>query len=91
MESRPFILITNDDGIQAPGIKHLWNSLKEIADLAIVAPLHEQSSVSLSITVRNPLHIKKIEWPKITPAWSINGTPADCFKSATPKRNLTKR
>lgn len=79
---KPFILITNDDGIHAPGIKHLWNALKDFAELSIIAPQTEQSSVSLSITIRDPIHIQSIYWPNETPAWSVSGTPADCIKMA---------
>lgn len=79
---RPRILITNDDGIHAPGIKHLWNSLKDLADLTIVAPATEQSSVGLSITLRQPLRIESIPGFGNTQAWSVSGTPADCIKLA---------
>lgn len=84
MNYRPYILITNDDGVYAPGIKQLWKALSPHADLVVVAPSSEQSAVSLSITIRHPLGIKKEEWPlaKDTPIWSINGTPADCVKLA---------
>lgn len=57
---RPHILITNDDGITAAGIKHLWLSLKEHADVTVVAPSTEQSAVGLSTTLRNPLRIEKV-------------------------------
>jgi 5'-nucleotidase len=80
MSKKPKILITNDDGIYAPGIQHLWNSLKDIADITIVAPASEQSAVGVSITLRNPLRINQVEWPEKGEAWSITGTPADCVK-----------
>lgn len=94
MNKRPKILITNDDGIHAPGIRHLWNALKDFADLIVCAPAHEQSAVGLSITIRHPLHIQKVKW--YTPVstyhnsqeqidaitWAVNGTPADCVKLA---------
>jgi 5'-nucleotidase len=79
---RPHILITNDDGIQSPGIKHLWNAIKEKADVTIVAPAYEQSAVSLSITIRQPLRIEKVEWATTSGIWSVNGTPSDCVKMA---------
>lgn len=82
MKKRPHILITNDDGIYAPGIRHLWNAVKEMADVTIVAPAGEQSAVSLSITIRHPLRIEKVEWPLVDTAWSVNGTPSDCVKLA---------
>lgn len=83
MEKKPKILITNDDGIDAPGIRHLWNSLKDIANVTVVAPSIEQSSVGLSITIRNPLLIKEVLWEEGFKCWSVTGTPADCVKIAT--------
>lgn len=77
---RPSILVTNDDGINAPGIKHLWQALSSFADVTVVAPATEQSAVSLSITIRSPLHIEKTEWSSNVPVWSVSGTPADCVK-----------
>lgn len=77
---KPKILITNDDGIHAPGLKHLCNALKDYASISIVAPAQEQSAVGLSITIRNPLHIQKVEWAHHIQAWSVSGTPADCVK-----------
>lgn len=77
---RPSILVTNDDGIHAPGIKHLWQALASFADITVVAPAREQSAVGLSITVRDPLHIEKTTWPANIPVWSVSGTPADCVK-----------
>ena len=82
MNQRPYILITNDDGIHALGIKHLWQSLKDFADLIIVAPNKEQSSVGLSITVRDPIQIEEVFWAEGSKAWSVTGTPADCVKMA---------
>lgn len=82
-EQRPRILITNDDGIQAAGIKHLWHALKEVADLTIIAPASEQSAVGLSITLRHPLQIHRYDWfDDETEAWCVTGTPADCVKLA---------
>lgn len=80
--TRPFLLITNDDGIHAPGIRHLWEAVQEFADVAIVAPHAEKSGAGLSITWTKPLHIRPYTWENGTPAWSINGTPADCVKMA---------
>lgn len=79
---RPYLLITNDDGINAPGIRHLWEAVREFADVAIVAPLTEKSGSGLSITWTKPLHIRPVHWEDNTPAWSLNGTPADCVKMA---------
>lgn len=79
---KPKILITNDDGIQAPGIWHLWHALKDHAEITIVAPSKEQSAVALSITIRDPLVLKKMDWEDAATAWHVNGTPADCVKMA---------
>lgn len=79
---RPFLLITNDDGINAPGIKHLWQAVHEHADVIVVAPHTEKSGCGLSITWTKPLHIRPVPWLAGAQAWSINGTPADCVKMA---------
>lgn len=82
MSKRPFLLITNDDGINADGIKHLWKAVHPFADVAIVAPASEKSGTGLSITWTKPLIINPIDWGHETKVWSVNGTPADCVKMA---------
>jgi 5'-nucleotidase len=79
---KPFLLITNDDGINAPGIKHLWQAVHQFADVAIVAPQSEKSGCGLGITWTKPLHVQPVAWEAGTPAWSLTGTPADCVKIA---------
>ena len=76
----PKILITNDDGIHAQGIKHLINSLKTKAELTVVAPAHDQSGVGLSISLRGKLKAQKMELFPEAQAFSVTGTPADCVK-----------
>lgn len=80
--NRPKIVLTNDDGIHAPGIKALWSVLHEarFADIFIIAPTTEKSGTGVSITWDKPILIQKVEWPEKTPAWSVGGTPADCIK-----------
>lgn len=80
MDKKPKILITNDDGIFSEGLKCLWRSLADHADLFIIAPAYDQSGVGVGITFRKPLQIDKVVWEKNTPAWKVNGTPADCVK-----------
>lgn len=63
---RPFLLITNDDGISAPGIRHLWEAVRDFADVAIVAPLSEKSGTGLSITWAKPLRIQPFVWDENT-------------------------
>lgn len=83
MAEQPFLLITNDDGIHAPGLKHLWQVVSEKIETAIVAPHAEKSGSGLSITWAKPLQIREVPWEGGTSAWSVNGTPADCIKMAT--------
>lgn len=83
MTERPLILICNDDGVYAPGIKHLWQAVQNMADTVVVAPALEQSSTSLSITIRHALRIEQIKWSSLdVDVWSVSGTPADCVKLA---------
>jgi 5'-nucleotidase len=77
---RPFLLITNDDGVHAPGIKHLWEAVSDHAETMIIAPLTEKSGCGLSITWAKPLRVHTIEWERQTPCWGVSGTPADCIK-----------
>jgi 5'-nucleotidase len=80
MSRRPHILVTNDDGVFAPGIRHLWQALKDIADLTVVAPSIERSAVGLSLTIRDPLRVEKVQWSGGLTVYSVSGTPADCVK-----------
>lgn len=82
MSKKPFILVTNDDGIFASGIKELWSSLSNFADLTIVAPLNEKSGAAISASMTTPLFVRKVAWEKEGRAWSVNGTPVDCVKLA---------
>ena len=80
---KPTVLLTNDDGIRAPGLKHLWNALKEHCNIYIFAPATEKSGVGASVTLRDPLHITPVQWEENTPAWQVTGTPADCVRMAS--------
>ena len=80
MNKKPRILLINDDGIEAPGLLHLWEALVDVADLSIVAPSSEKSGAGMAITIREPIHIQQVRWEKGTPAWKVTGTPADCVR-----------
>lgn len=82
MQKKPKILVTNDDGITAPGLKHLWEALVDIAELYVVAPASEQSAVGLGITIRDPIQIDTVNWGQDAPVWKVTGTPADCVRLA---------
>jgi len=79
---KPKILLINDDGIHSPGLRQLWESLVDHADVSIIAPAHDQSGVGLGITLHKPLQIEPVKWERDTPAWKVTGTPADCVKLA---------
>lgn len=78
MARKSRILLTNDDGINADGLKALYQALKREADVTIVAPDSERSAVGHAITLSDPLRVKPIE----KNIYSTTGTPADCVKLA---------
>ncbi|MDR7865607.1 MAG: 5'/3'-nucleotidase SurE [Sporomusaceae bacterium] len=77
------ILLTNDDGINAPGIQALWRELATIGEVTVVAPDSERSATSQSITVHHPIRVDQfcIDDPPLC-AWRVGGTPTDCVKMA---------
>ena len=75
------ILLTNDDGYQAHGIRALYDSLSEVADVTVVAPDRERSAVSLAITLTEPLRAWSIDHTGMK-GYCVNGTPGDCVKLA---------
>ncbi len=77
---KPKILLTNDDGISAPGLRSLWRALVEYADLSIVAPMDDASGSGVGITLKTPLRADTVAWEGETAAWKVNGKPADCVK-----------
>jgi len=80
---RPLILVTNDDGINAPGIRALISVIKDIGDVIVVAPDSPQSGMGHAITINSTLHSSRIT-PKNSEIieYSCSGTPADCVKLA---------
>lgn len=80
MVHKPRILLINDDGIHAEGLKHLWQSLENFADMVIVAPWTERSGAGVGITLQTHLEVEAVSWENNTPAWKVSGTPADCVK-----------
>jgi 5'-nucleotidase len=79
---RPLILVTNDDGIFAKGLKHLVNLVKPFGDVIVVAPDKPQSAMGHAITVNNVLRLKKYKYDNDVEAYSCSGTPVDCVKLA---------
>ena len=84
MDKKPLILVTNDDGIAAPGIRTLISIMNDIGDVVVVAPDNPQSGMGHAITVNTTLRCNPInvdEGPQLE--YSCSGTPADCVKMAS--------
>ncbi|MDP6727060.1 MAG: 5'/3'-nucleotidase SurE [Candidatus Marinimicrobia bacterium] len=81
--SKKHILVTNDDGIYAPGIKALWEAMSELGHVTVVAPNREQSAVGHAITLSDPLRVDKVNRSNGFKGFSVDGTPSDCVKIAT--------
>ena len=72
------ILITNDDGVEADGLRALVETLRALGDVTVVAPAEDSSAVSHALTVRRPLQLREVG-----EAWySVDGTPTDCVNVA---------
>lgn len=76
----PTILITNDDGVSAPGLRALIELMRPIGEVVVVAPDQPMSGSSHSITVRHPLRLHAIAGEDGYREYSCNGTPVDCVK-----------
>jgi 5'-nucleotidase len=76
------ILLTNDDGIYAPGLTAMERALKRLGDVCVVAPATEQSGVGHSITFLSPLVVKEVYDGERRRGWAVEGSPADCVKLA---------
>lgn len=85
MSVKPLFLISNDDGVHAPGVRALARSVQDIGDVVIVAPHVERSASSHAISIHLPLRIEQVE-PNI---YAVEGTPADCVMLAI--RKLLRR
>lgn len=76
------ILLTNDDGINAPGLFALYESIRTMGDVTVVAPDTEMSAVGHAITLTDPLRVEKINKRGEFFGYAVSGTPADCVKIA---------
>jgi 5'-nucleotidase len=74
VSSKPFILLSNDDGVMAPGISALADALVDVADVMIAAPDRERSAAAHSISLDRPLRVDQVR----TNVYEIDGTPVDC-------------
>ncbi|MBO6572296.1 MAG: 5'/3'-nucleotidase SurE [Balneola sp.] len=80
--SKPLILVCNDDGIFSPGIKALAEVASEFGEVVVVAPDRQQSAVGHAITMSVPLRANEMTVAKKYKGFAVNGTPADCVKLA---------
>ena len=79
---RPLILVTNDDGATAPGIKALAEAMLPLGDVVVVAPDKPQSGMGHAITINAPIFIHPVKEFGEIQAWACSGTPVDCVKLA---------
>ena len=84
-KERPIILVTNDDGITAPGIRNLVEAVKDLGKVVVVAPDKPQSGMGHAITIGQPLRMHKVDILGDVEAWQTSGTPVDCVKLAVDK------
>lgn len=85
-DARPLILLSNDDGVAAKGIRTLHQALVEVADVVVVAPLTEQSAKSHALTLAHPLRHRVVDG-----FHAIDGTPADCIYVALYREQFLPR
>ncbi|MDD2189294.1 MAG: 5'/3'-nucleotidase SurE [Eubacteriales bacterium] len=74
------ILVANDDGINAKGIKELTRALSQVANIYVCAPHMQRSACGHGITIGKPIVMREVEFPNAKKAWEFTGTPADCVK-----------
>ncbi len=80
--SKPKILLSNDDGISAAGLAALHEQVRDLGDVTVVAPDSERSAVGHAITIADPLRVWEFEKNNEFFGYAVNGTPADCVKIA---------
>lgn len=76
------LLLTNDDGVGAPGLAALYAAVRDLGEVTVVAPEVERSAVGHAITLSDPLRVRDFDGPEGMRAVAVSGTPADCVKIA---------
>lgn len=79
---RPLILVTNDDGVTAPGIRALIDIAKGFGEVYVVAPDSPQSGMGHAVTINSTLFCDEIEVDEVVKEYACSGTPVDCVKLA---------
>lgn len=82
MAKKPLILVTNDDGVVAPGIRALVEAMQTIGEVVVVAPDSPQSGMGHAVTLNHPIRINEVDIFDGVKAYQCSGTPADCVKIA---------
>ncbi len=82
MQSRPLILVTNDDGFNSPGIRALTAVARTLGHVVVVAPDKPQSGTAHAVTISNPLRLELLRKEDGLEEYQCSGTPADCVKLA---------
>ena len=77
LQNQMRILLSNDDGINAPGLRAIHKGLQKLGEVLVVAPDREQSAVGHAITIADPLRVKKVVENGDFFGYSVDGTPAD--------------
>ena len=76
------ILVTNDDGIESPGLFALKQALDPLGDVSVIAPDGNRSAMARSITIRRPLEVDEVQLPDGSTGYATDGTPVDCVRFA---------
>jgi 5'-nucleotidase len=76
------ILVTNDDGIESPGLFALKQALDPLGDVSVIAPDGNRSAMARSITIRRPLEVDEVTLPDGSTGYATDGTPVDCVRFA---------
>lgn len=82
MEREKLILVTNDDGVEAKGLKSLIETVREFGKVIVVAPEESQSGMSHAITTKFPIRVRIVKKEEGLEIYSCSGTPVDCVKLA---------
>ncbi|MBW7844272.1 MAG: 5'/3'-nucleotidase SurE [Bacteroidia bacterium] len=82
---KPLILVSNDDGITAPGIRNLVDAVKDLGEVVVVAPDSPQSAMGHAVTIHKPLRLEKTDLYGDIQSYKCSGTPVDCVKLAVDK------
>ena len=76
------ILVTNDDGVDSPGLLALKQALEPHGRVSVIAPNRNRSAIGRGITIHNPLHVEEVRLADGSEALATDGTPVDCVRFA---------